>query len=210
MNRAANLFFSLRANISYCKIAQNISIWTLTKTFFISASTLKLAEETRGRSIITILQAYSLKELYTSDTTLPQMIDLTPPSNELWGKNRSDPPPWKSWKKLLSVRILYGPVRNLYGPVRLLNGPVRICTVPFAFWTVRFFFSNAHAGARGGGLNFFFKSLRAPSARSRTVEMANGTVQIANGTVQNANGKQLLSRLSVGGGQIEFSPITRY
>ena len=65
---------------------------------------------------------YNLKELYTSDTTLSQMIDWTPPSNELWGKIRSDPPPpWKSWKKLLSVRILYGPVRILCGPVRLLN-----------------------------------------------------------------------------------------
>ena len=69
---------------------------------------------------------YNLKELYTSDTTLSQMIDWTPPSNELWGKIRSDPPPpWKSWKKLLSVRILHGPVRNLHGPVRHLHGPVR-------------------------------------------------------------------------------------
>ena len=72
-----------------------------------------------------------LKELYTSDTTLSQMIDWTPPSNELRGKIRSDPPPpWKSWKKLLSVRILNGPVRILYGPVRILCGPVRILHGP--------------------------------------------------------------------------------
>ena len=152
VNRAANLFFSLRANISYCKIAQNIFIWTLTKTFFISASTLKLAEETRGRSIITILQAYSLKELYTSDTTLPQMIDLTPPSNELWGKIRSDPPsPIKIVKEVAfrshSVRSRSQSVRSrspfersrshLYGPVRILNGPI--------------FFFKRPCGGRGGG-----------------------------------------------------------
>ena len=74
----------------------------------------------------TLYLNWDLKELYTSDTTLSQMIDWTPPSNELWGKIRSDPPPpWKSWKKLLSVRILHGPVRNLHGPVRHLHGPVR-------------------------------------------------------------------------------------
>ena len=63
---------------------------------------------------------YNLKELYTSDTTLSQMIDWTPPSNELWGKIRSDPPPpWKSWKKLLSVRFFDCPVRFLEGPGRI-------------------------------------------------------------------------------------------
>ena len=138
---------------------------------------MKLAEETRGRSIITILQAYSLKELYTSDTTLSQMIDWTPPSNELRGKIRSDPPPpWKSWKKLLSVRILHGPVRILYGPVRILCGPVRILYGPVRILygpvrilhgPVRFldgpiFSSNAHAGG-GGGAKFCFQS--SPSSR---------------------------------------------
>ena len=119
---------------------------------------------------------YNLKELYTSDTTLSQMIDWTPPSNELWGKIRSDPPPpWKSWKKLLSVRILYGPVRNLYGPVRhlygpvrLLNGPVRILCGPVRhlYGPVRIldgpiFFFKRPCGGQGGGLNFVFKALRA-------------------------------------------------
>ena len=109
---------------------------------------------------------YNLKELYTSDTTLSQMIDWTPPSNELWGKIRSDPPPpWKSWKKLLSVRILYGPVRNLYGPVRhlygpvrLLNGPVRILCGPVRhlYGPVRIldgpiFFFKRPCGGQGGG-----------------------------------------------------------
>ena len=109
---------------------------------------------------------YNLKELYTSDTTLSQMIDWTPPSNELRGKIRSDPPPpWKSWKKLLSVRILHGPVRILYGPVRILCGPVRILYGPVRILygpvrilhgPVRFldgpiFSSNAHAGGGGGG-----------------------------------------------------------
>ena len=81
---------------------------------------------------------YNLKELYTSDTTLSQMIDWTPRSNELRGKIQSDPPPpWKSWKKLLSVRILYGPVRKLYGPVRHFYGPwpCRWWTGPYRWWT---------------------------------------------------------------------------
>ena len=95
---------------------------------------------------------YNLKELYTSDTTLSQMIDWTPPSNELWGKIRSDPPPpWKSWKKLLSVRILYGPVRNLYGPVRLLNGPVRNLYGPVRILNGPIFLFKRPCGGQGGG-----------------------------------------------------------
>ena len=95
---------------------------------------------------------YNLKELYTSDTTLSQMIDWTPPSNELRGKIRSDPPPpWKSWKKLLSVRILYGPVRNLYGPVRLLNGPVRNLYGPVRILNGPIFLFKRPCGGQGGG-----------------------------------------------------------
>ena len=54
---------------------------------------------------------------------------------------------------------------------------------------------------------FWGKFIRSPSpsARSRTIQIANGTVQmangnmqIANGTVQNANGKKLLIRFPEG------------
>ena len=81
-----------------------------------------------------------LKELYTSGTTLSEMINWTPLSNELRGKIRfGPPPPWKSWKKLLSVRFLEGPVRRLEGPVRRLEGPVRRLEGPALFGRSRAF-----------------------------------------------------------------------
>ena len=81
-----------------------------------------------------LCNAICLKELYTSGTTLSEMINWTPLSNELRGKIRfGPPPPWKSWKKLLSVRFLEGPVRFLEGPVRRLEGPVRRLEGPVRF-----------------------------------------------------------------------------
>ena len=68
------------------------------------------------------------------------MINWTPLSNELRGKIRfGPPPPWKSWKKLLSVRFLEGPVRRLEGPVRRLEGPVRFLEGPALFGRSRAF-----------------------------------------------------------------------
>ena len=79
-----------------------------------------------ARNVFIELIALYLKELFTSGTTLSEMMNWTPLSNELRGKIRFGPPtPWKSWKKLLSVRFLVGPVRFLEGPVRFLEGPVR-------------------------------------------------------------------------------------
>ena len=95
----------------------------------------------------------NLKELYTSGTTLSEMINWTPLSNELRGKIRfGPPPPWKSWKKLLSVRFLEGPVRILEGPAHFGR-------------------SRSHFGRS-----------RSHSGRSWTFQKANGTFQKANGT----------------------------
>ena len=48
------------------------------------------------------------------------MINLTHLSDEL-SKIRFAPP-WKSWKKMLSINILEGPVHNLEGPFHILEG----------------------------------------------------------------------------------------
>ena len=124
---------------------------------------MKPAEETRGRSIVTILEAYSLKELYTSDTTLPQMIDLTSPSNELWGKIRSDPPPLKIVKEVAfrshSVRSRSQSVRSRAPFERSRSQFVRSRS---HFERSDFFIQTPMWGP-GGGLNFFFQS--SPSSR---------------------------------------------
>ena len=65
---------------------------------------------------------YNLKELYTSDTTLSQMIDWTPHSNELWGKIRSAPPPENRERSCFPFAFCTVPFAN--------------CTVPFAISTV--------------------------------------------------------------------------
>ena len=82
---------------------------------------------------------FSLKELYTSGTTLSEMINWTPLSNELRGKIRfCPPPPWKSWKKLLSVRFSEGPFRLLEGGVVLFTSQPS-ASQPFTSHSVHFY-----------------------------------------------------------------------
>ena len=149
----------------------------------------------------------NLKELYTSGTTRSEMINWTPlmlrVKISIW------PPTPVKIVKVIAFHLLFRRSRSFFGRCRSLFGRSRPKSERDLPKSERDLPKSKRL-IENGLLRTFQKANGTFQKANGTFQKANRTFQKANRTFQKANGKQFLSRFSGGGGQIEFSPSTRY